>query len=120
MIVNGEEWYEIRSKCQQDMMRPSSALFYVDKIQSLAKELVAFIDRKKDANHYFPGEFVNNLHAFAFESTVQFALDYKLGIFRENPNQEAKRLVDINTKISDNFHSLALGVPFYEYLPNPR
>ncbi len=32
-LANGPDWQSLRSKVQQDMMRPQSAFFYTDKLQ---------------------------------------------------------------------------------------
>ena len=48
MIEEGEKWHEIRSRVQQDMMRPKSATFYLDKIQDISDEFVQYIRRKRN------------------------------------------------------------------------
>jgi len=47
-IEDGERWHNFRSKVQQDMMRPKSATFYLDKIQAISDEFVQYIRRKRD------------------------------------------------------------------------
>jgi len=47
-IEEGERWHEIRSKVQQDMMRPKSATFYLDKIQGISDEFVDHIRRQRN------------------------------------------------------------------------
>ena len=48
LIEEGEKWHEIRSRVQQDMMRPKSATFYLDKIQDISDELVQYIRRQRN------------------------------------------------------------------------
>ena len=43
-LADGEEWQKLRSKVNQDMMRPQAAYFYVDKLQ------VKYLDTSKDSN----------------------------------------------------------------------
>ena len=47
-LEDGERWHNFRSKVQQDMMRPKSATFYLDKIQAISDEFVQYIRRKRD------------------------------------------------------------------------
>ena len=47
-LEDGEKWHNIRSKVQQDLMRPKSATFYLDKIQDIADEFVRYIQRNRD------------------------------------------------------------------------
>ena len=47
LINNTEDWYTVRHKVQQDMMRPKSALYYIDEIDDIAVELVEKIDTMK-------------------------------------------------------------------------
>merc|ERR1712013_638812 len=35
LINNSEDWYDVRSKVQQDMMRPKSALYYIDEMEAI-------------------------------------------------------------------------------------
>ena len=51
-IEEGERWHEIRSKVQQDMMRPKSATFYLDKIQAISDEFVQYIRRKRNPENF--------------------------------------------------------------------
>ena len=47
LLESGERWHRVRSLVQQDMMRPKSALFYVNEIQHVAEDFVEYIDRKR-------------------------------------------------------------------------
>ena len=35
LLNNTEDWYEVRHKVQQDMMRPKSALYYIDEMEEI-------------------------------------------------------------------------------------
>ena len=39
LISNGESWLAARRQVQQDMMKPKSALFYVDQLNAVTQEL---------------------------------------------------------------------------------
>ena len=38
LFEDGEKWQNIRSKVQQDLMRPKSAMYYLDEIQNVAQD----------------------------------------------------------------------------------
>ena len=40
LITNSEEWYDVRSQVQQDMMRPKSALYYISHLEKIALDIV--------------------------------------------------------------------------------
>jgi len=121
VVDNGPDWYEVRSKTQQYMMRPTSAFYYTEKVQQVAKEFVAHVERNLNDDGFYPLDMVVDLHTFAFEATALFALDYKLGVFNEDANDYAKHVVGVNDTLSEAFVQLAVGnIPFYKWLPNPR
>eukprot|EP00092_Neocalanus_flemingeri_P107293 GFUD01137705.1.p1 GENE.GFUD01137705.1~~GFUD01137705.1.p1 ORF type:complete len:508 (-),score=128.83 GFUD01137705.1:562-2085(-) len=47
LINNTEDWYEVRHKVQQDMMRPKSALYYLSEMEEIAIELADKIQEVK-------------------------------------------------------------------------
>ena len=47
---------QIRSMSQQDMMRPKSAMFYVDKTEQVAVDCLDHVEMRLDANGEFPGK----------------------------------------------------------------
>jgi len=81
-MEDGEKWQDIRSRCQQDMMRLKSALFYVDPIQETAKDFVDYIRKGSDADGVYTGNFMMDLQTWSFESITLIALDHKVGAFK--------------------------------------
>ena len=65
MTGSGKEWHRVRSLVQQDMMRPKSALFYIDDLSQLMDDLIIKIDGMLD----------HNKEADITESMSEFALD---------------------------------------------
>jgi len=45
LINNNEDWYQVRHKVQQDMMRPKSALYYITELEEIAVELTMKIEK---------------------------------------------------------------------------
>lgn len=48
LISQGDEWYKFRQAVQQDMMRPKSALYYIDEIEEIAVEFTDKVAAEKD------------------------------------------------------------------------
>ena len=44
LITNSEEWYDVRSQVQQDMMRPKSALYYISHLEKIALDVTGALD----------------------------------------------------------------------------
>ena len=45
----GEKWHDIRSKVQQDMMRPQSTLYYTEMLQEVADDFVKHVELNRGA-----------------------------------------------------------------------
>ena len=54
LIAQGEQWYRFRRAVPQDMMRPTSALYYIDDIETVALEftdkVIAARDEKENVD----------------------------------------------------------------------
>ena len=48
LVSNGEEWYQVRTLVQQDMMRPKSALYYISDLEDIATELTNKIGSQRN------------------------------------------------------------------------
>lgn len=79
LLEDGKRWHDIRSKVQQDLMRPQSAHFYLDDIQDISKEFVNYIRFNKTATNDVIKDFLPHIYRFTFESICHIALDTRLG-----------------------------------------
>ncbi|CAG0914444.1 unnamed protein product [Notodromas monacha] len=95
LIVNGEDWYRMRAKYQQRMMKPKSALKYLDVMQSVASDFIDRIRLIRDANNEAPEDFQNDLYRWALESVSCFALNARLGCLQEGltPDSDAQKMI---------------------------
>lgn len=50
LMEEKEDWQRIRSLVQQDLMRPKSAMFYLDQLNLVADEFTDYIDVIVDEN----------------------------------------------------------------------
>ena len=48
LITNAESWYSVRQAVQQDMLRPSSANYYIPHIESIAENFVRAVTAARD------------------------------------------------------------------------
>ena len=45
LMEEDEKWHDIRSKVQQDLMRPKSAHYYMHEIDNISEEFMKFIQK---------------------------------------------------------------------------
>ena len=81
VIEDGETWQQLRSKVQQDLMRPKSALFYLGRLQDIGQEFVDYIRRERNPKNDVIMDFLPMTHRFGFESITAIALNSRLGCF---------------------------------------
>ena len=80
LLNNTEEWYEVRQKVQQDMMRPKSALYYLSELEDIAVEFTNKIYEHKDEDGMMePYYFIN---AFALEAVGSVFMGTRLGALK--------------------------------------
>ena len=74
LLEDGERWHDIRSKVQQDLMRPKSAHFYLDEIQEVADEFMDFIRNQKSDDSTMMN-CLPEIYRYTFESICLISLD---------------------------------------------
>ena len=67
LINNSEDWYTVRHQVQQDMMRPKSALYYIEEMEDIAVELTNKIANLKGED----GEGIKDIHPFIQEYALE-------------------------------------------------
>ena len=97
LINNSEEWYSVRSKVQQDMMRPKSALYYIAEMEEIAKELSEKIETLvgPDGGVLDPHRVVQE---FALEAVGCVFLGARLGALKGT--EDSKFLIDNTTEVN--------------------
>jgi len=82
LINNTEDWYTVRHQVQQDMMRPKSALYYIDEMEDIANELTNKIAESKGKD----GKGIRDIHPlvqeYALEAVGCVFLNARLGALK--------------------------------------
>ena len=79
---HGEEWWRVRSLVQQDMLRPKSAMFYIDSLEEISQEFVAKMSAKSDGEMEVD-DVLPYIHRWALESTGRIFLNTRLQCLEE-------------------------------------
>ena len=119
-IEEGPKWLEVRRKIQQDMMRPKSAMFYVNDTQRVAKDFVQYVRRIRDEKMVNSNEdFLDSFHKYAFEAISLIAINTRMGCFDENPDPVMLHKLEVGQQMISLFPKLMFSVPTWNYSP-PR
>ena len=82
LLNNSEDWYTVRRQVQQDMMRPKSALYYINEMEEIATELVDKISDLKGED----GVGIKDIHPlvqeYALEAVGCVFLNARLGALK--------------------------------------
>ena len=90
LMEDGERWQDIRSKVQQDLMRPKSAHFYLDEIQEVVDEFMDFIKTQRSDDSTIK-DCLPEIYRYTFESISLIALDARLGCLNVPMDPEIAR-----------------------------
>jgi len=103
---HGDEWYHARSLVQQDMMRPKSALYYVDDISEITNQFLDLMQKNRDVPDVVPF-----IYRWALESVGAIFLDSRIGCLNEPPAMEAQAMIECV--------DVCLGDPLIELITKP-
>ncbi|KAK2723019.1 hypothetical protein QYM36_003269, partial [Artemia franciscana] len=67
LITNGEDWWTIRTKVQQPMMRPQNMLKYLPIMETVSVKMVERIREVRNHNNETPDTFLNEMFKWALE-----------------------------------------------------
>jgi len=107
LLTNNQDWYETRHMVQQDMMRPKSALYYIQDIAKFAGELAEKIDQVKDKDGMLNP--LQVLHEYAAEVVGSVFMGAHIGALEGK--EDGKRLVEIQQQSWICFMQLFLLPP---------
>lgn len=119
LMEEGERWHHVRSLVQQDMMRPKSAMYYLDQIQDIGNDFAAFLDREMSSSA--DGKTIRGLlpqlYNYGYEGSAAIALNRRMRVFDENPDPEVlKQLIEVRNVI-EMLPEIMMGIPWYQISP---
>lgn len=119
--AHGDPWYEVRSKVQQDMMRPKSAMFYIRDIEEISQQFVDLITANADSNGEVE-DIVRHIQCWSLESTAAIFLDTKLGVLDPNlpEDSEGRKFIRaVNVFLGPDLNEISMGPPIWKYVATP-
>lgn len=119
LLSNGEDWLQARSKVQQDMMQPRTAVFFLDDIEDIAEELVDKINEAVDDDDTLDPHSL--LQQFSLEAVGSVFLGARLGALGGGGDGErivhlAERMLPLMQKLMLLPRSIVPYLPIYSTL----
>ena len=91
-IYSQEDWYNVRTLVQQDMMRPKSAMYYTKEMDEIAREVVDIIERDSDNDQCYE---INKIcQQYALETVAYIFLGSRLGTL--SGQGDGRRMIEIS------------------------
>ncbi len=118
-MEEGEKWHWTRSKVQQDLMRPKSALFYIDELQDVSQDFVNFIRAIRDPDDHTVNNFLPDIYRFTFEAVTLIALDTRLGCLKLDMDPEIAEVFQCSQKFLAAFPDIITALPTWKFF-GPR
>ena len=85
-------YIQVRSRVQQDMMRPKSAMFYIGTIEQISNQLADKIEKSLDSKREI-GDLTKIVYFWALEAISAIFLDTRLGCLKEQPSKDCTDLI---------------------------
>lgn len=119
LLEDHDKWLDVRSKVQQDMMRPKSAIHYMDPLEEIIEEFIEFTDRKRasSSDGVSVNDYLGDLYSFSLEAVTMIALDLRLGGLKEEVTPESKELIHNLNEALEAMTIALLNPPFFKISP---
>ena len=102
LLSQGEQWHKNRSAVQQDMMRAKSAMYYIDDMEVICKELIDVFEETKDENQEL--DIYPLLKLWSIESISNIFLHTRLYSFSTDKNKrtdDAKKMIEAAKSLNE-------------------
>ncbi|XP_025833140.1 probable cytochrome P450 12a5, mitochondrial isoform X2 [Agrilus planipennis] len=120
--VQGEDWFNIRSKVNPILMQPRMAHQYIDKMDEVAEDLVKRMRQlaNRNKNREMPPDFIKELNKWALEAAGLIALDRRLGCLDDLvPDSETQKLVDYVIEMFWLIYQFDVLPSLWKYISTP-
>lgn len=123
MVLQGKEWWDLRSKVQKHLLKPKAIQEYLNPMQDVAKEFVEKMKRDINVNREVPN-FLEELYKWALESVGLIGLDTRLGCLKSSlhPESDAAKIIKcsaIQFECMNHLEPTSGGLPFWKLFPTP-
>ena len=123
LFEDGEKWQNIRSKVQQDLMRPKSAMYYLDEIQNVAQDFIKLIEEKRLSNdRNIIENFLPDIYRYTLESICVIAIEQRIGCLKNDSStldSEIAKMFESMKAFLNSYPDFLSGIPTWKFLP-PR
>jgi len=117
--AHGQAWYEVRTFVQQDMMRPQSAMFYIDTVDTSSRQLCDLLKFHRDQRGVVT-DVLPNVYRWALDSITSIFLNTKIGCLDQNPSKDTMALVNqANVILGPDMFKLITRPPIWKYVEPP-
>nr|QST15059.1 CYP362A6 protein [Diaphanosoma celebensis] len=121
LVAQGEDWWKIRSKAQQPMLKPKNIYSYLPVINEIGDDFIDRIRLIRQENNEMKPDFLNEMYRWALESVAVVALNTRLGCLSPTlaPDSEAQKMITaVNTSFLD-ITKLEVGFPLWRIMTTP-
>ncbi|XP_050733454.1 probable cytochrome P450 49a1 [Eriocheir sinensis] len=105
---NGDEWWRVRSRVQNAMMKPMVVREYLAEMDDVTLTFMDRIQELQDKHGQMPDNFQEELYKWALETVGVVALDRRFGCLGAPPGSEAaRRGEELISVVNNLFSSMA-------------
>ncbi|XP_050402576.1 probable cytochrome P450 12a5, mitochondrial isoform X3 [Patella vulgata] len=112
-VLNGEKWAELRTQVQKKLVRPKSALHYIESQSEVANDLV---DKLRSID---PDDVRELLFLYATESIAVVCFNKRLGILEGAVTMDTKEYLDNSKIFFTHINKGTVDFPFFKYFETP-
>ena len=95
LVSQKSEWWNLRSRIQQPLLRPKNLLRYIEPLEDIAMEFIDKKVRKYNGNDV-DDNFVEDMYKWALEDVGRIAFNKKLSCLDENLSKNSEQVILIN------------------------
>ncbi|ESO85871.1 hypothetical protein LOTGIDRAFT_235674 [Lottia gigantea] len=112
-FLQGPKWAELRQHIQRKLVRPKSALYYIDGQASVSRD---FVERLKTTK---PEDVRDLLFSYSTESIGVVCFNKRMGFMDEEMDPEVADYFENNKQFFTLLNKGITGFPFYKYFETP-